>query len=68
MNNVKIGSNVKITSDNKTYNKWREDIWIVNDIARNSEEHQGFDECVGSPLISCEGLPVSLYEWEYEIV
>jgi len=65
---VKIGDKIRITSDNETYNKWRWKTWTVSHIAMNREQHPGYDSGVGGSLIDCEGLPVSLYEYEYDIV
>ena len=65
---IKIGSRIRITSDNECYNKFRRKIWVVSHIARNRNEHPGYDEGCGGILIDCHGLPVSLYEWEFEEV
>lgn len=65
---INIGDKIQITSDNPTYNKWRNKTWTVSHIAYSTEDHPGYDEGVGGPLISCKGLPVSLYDWEFEIV
>lgn len=65
---VKIGDKIRIISDNDNYDKHRSKTWTVNHVAFNKSEHQGYDEGVGGALISCKGLPFSLYEYEFEII
>jgi hypothetical protein len=65
---VDIGDKIRITSENENYNRHRNKVWTVSDIAHSVEEHRGYDEGTGGDLVSCRGLPVSLYEWEFEIV
>ena len=64
---VRIGDKIRILNENRNYNDWADKIWTVNHIATSREEHQGYDESVGGQLISCKGLPVSLYEYEIEV-
>lgn len=68
MTGINIGDKIKIVSDNDTYNKWKNKTWTIDNIAYSREEHQGYDEGVGGALVSCNGLSVSLYEYEFEIV
>lgn len=67
---VRIGSKIKIKADkdNETYNKFRNKVWTVTHIARNQKEHPGYDSGVNEALVDCKGLPVSLYEYEFDIV
>lgn len=66
---VKVGDKIYITSDNGTYNKYRSKVWKVIHIAQSIDEHQGYDESLyPTKLVSCKGLPFSLYEWEFDIV
>jgi hypothetical protein len=68
-NNLRIGSKIIITaSDNENYKEYLGKEWVVEDIAKNIKEHPLYDEGVGGKLISCKGLPFSLYEWEFEVV
>ncbi len=64
---VRIGDKIRILNENRNYNEWADKTWIVNHIATCREEHQGYDESVGGKLISCKNLPVSLYEYEFEV-
>jgi hypothetical protein len=65
---VEIGDKIKILNQDGQYTKWANKTWIVEDIATNREDHQGYDEGVGGNLISCKDLPVSLYDWEFEVI
>lgn len=67
---VKIGDRIRIKSgnDNENYDKYRNESWEVNRIDTNKEGHRGFDDSIGGKLISCEGLPFSLYEYEFDVV
>lgn len=67
-NMVEIGDRIKIISENDNYDSYRRESWEVEDIAYSEKEHPGYDPGVGGPLVSCEGLPFSLYEWEFEEV
>ncbi len=65
---VQIGDKIRITSDNENYNRYRGKAWVVSHIARNRDEHPGYDTGVGGALIDCKGLPFSLYEYEFDII
>jgi len=65
---VKIGDKIKILNRDGQYGKWTNRLWTISHIAYSKAEHQGYDEGVGGPLVSCKGLPISLYDWEFEIV
>jgi len=65
---VNVGDKIRITSDNENYDKWRNKTWTVEHVAYSVDEHPGYDVGIGGPLVSCKGLPVSLYDWEFEIV
>lgn len=65
---VKIGDKIRILNRDGQYAKWADKTWIVSHIAHTKNEHPGFDAaCAGDVLIDCEGLPVSLYSWEFEV-
>lgn len=66
---VKVGDKIRITSDNENYDKYRNGVWTVENIAHSTKEHPGYDEAM-SPmaLVDCDGLPFSLYEYEFEVV
>ena len=65
---VKVGQWIKILNEDGQYSEWANKKWKVESIAHNSEEHPGYDSGVSpAELISCEGLPVSLYDWEFEV-
>ena len=64
--NISIGDKIKIISDNELYDEYRKKVWVITHIARSQEEHQGYDKAVGGNLVSAEGLPFSLYDWEFE--
>ncbi len=66
---IKIGDKIKILNQDGQYSKWSNKTWTVDHIAHSTEEHQGYDEgLAGEALVSCKGLPVSLYEYEIEVV
>lgn len=65
---VKIGDKIRILNENGQYGEWTDTIWTVSSIAYSVDDHPGYDEAVGGPLVDCENLPVSLYEYEFEIV
>ena len=69
----KIGDRVKVEehNDNETYDSFRKKILIVTHVAKNREQHQGYDEGIGGNLYSFRDLegkdiPVSLYDYELE--
>ena len=61
-----IGDKIKMTNVAiENYgNKYAGRVFTVSHIARNRQEHPGFDECAGSALYDFEELNFSLYEWE----
>ena len=61
---VKIGDKIKILNKDGQYSKWASKLWIVEHIAYSGV---GYDKGVGGALVSCKGLPVSLYEYEFVI-
>jgi len=65
---LKIGSKIRIISDNPNYKKWINKTWIVESIENEDNHSRGYDTGVGGNLISCKNLPVSLYDWEFEEV
>ena len=66
---VRVGSRIKITSDNDNYNKYRKKTWKVARIYKDDTEHQGYDMGVyPQKLVECDGLPFALYEYEFEVV
>jgi len=66
---VKLGDKIRIINQDGQYTKWAKKVWVVNHIARNKKQHPGYDSGMkGGALVDCVGLPVSLYEYEFEIV
>jgi len=65
---VKIGDTIKIHNTDGQYTKWANRTWTVSHIETPEKHGYGYDTGVGGNLISCNGLPVSLYDWEYDIV
>lgn len=65
---VRIGSKIRILNEDGQYSEWVNKTWTVEHIATSREEHQGYDKSLGGKLISCKNLPVSLYEYEFEVV
>lgn len=74
MTKIRIGSKIKIISDNENYNPYRNTIWKISHIEdpkkRNKQGlHGAYDMAVyPEKLVSCDGLPFSLYEYEFERV
>jgi len=63
---IEIGDKIKIISkDNEYYKPYLDKVWTVESVSYNTEDHPGYDECVGGPLIDCKDLPFSLYEFEF---
>ena len=63
---VEIGDKIKILNANGQYSKWVNKTWIVKDVAYSG---RGYDPGLSpQALISCYDLPVSLYEFEFEVV
>ena len=64
-----IGKKIKIISDNENYDKYRNKQWTINHVAHNVKEHPGYDESIyPQALVDCDGLPFSLYEYEFQII
>ena len=73
MSTLKIGSKVKVTSDNDCYDSFRDKTLVVTHIARSTEEHPGYDGTNREPLcdfIAEDGTEIynSLYKWEFEVI
>jgi hypothetical protein len=67
--NVKEGDTIRILNTDGQYNKWVNKLWVVNDVATNERQHRGYDNTMeGQGLVSCNNLPVSLYEYEFEVM
>jgi hypothetical protein len=64
---VRIGDKIRILNEYGQYTKWAGKTWTVSHIARSKRDHPGYDSGVGGPLVSCTGLPVSLYSWEFVV-
>jgi hypothetical protein len=71
----RIGTKVKVSSDNdnECYNSFRDKILKITHIARNTEEHPGYDNSMeGMALYDLKEaktgkeIPCSLYEYELE--
>lgn len=65
---VRIGQRIRIISDNENYNKYRGKTWKIERIDRSEDDNRLYDPSVGGALVSCKGLPFSLYEYEFELV
>ena len=65
---VQIGDRIRITSDNESYKPYLDKIWTVTEVSFSTNDHRLYDVGVGGPLIDCDGLPFSLYEFEFEEV
>lgn len=68
MRAVRVNDRIRITSDNEAYDPFRDRLWVVELISYSVKDHPGYDSDVGGPLIDCYDLPVSLYDWEFEII
>lgn len=66
---IRIGTKIRIISDNENYIPYLGKKWRINHIAKNRDQHIGYDESMeGEALVDCDGLPFSLYEYEFEVV
>ena len=70
MKHFKKNQKVSIISDNENYAKYQNQILTVSHVAKNREEHPGYDEGV-SPnylydlkTLEGENVPFSLYDYE----
>ena len=72
--NYRKGNKVRIISDNDSYDNYRGKVLKIVGVYTSSLQHPGFDEGVGQALYdleavdSLEGVPFSLYEYEFEEV
>jgi hypothetical protein len=72
---LKIGTIVRVISDNENYTKFNKKLLEVTHIAHNTKEHPGYDNSV-YPKALCDfveyksrkKVPCSLYEYEFEII
>jgi len=63
---VEVGDKIKLLNENGNYDKWEDKTWTVSSVEYSGG---GYDEGLsGQGLISCKGLPVSVYEYEIEVV
>lgn len=64
----KIGDKIKMSEAAlKNYGEtFRGRVFEIVHVARNQNEHPGFDENCGTALYDFKGLNFSLYEWEME--
>lgn len=75
MTQLKIGSIVRVISDNENYKRFSNKSLEVIHIAHNTTEHPGYDYSV-APQVLCDfveyisrkEVPCSLYEYEFEII
>jgi len=66
---VRVGSRIRITSDNENYDKYRKRTWKVARIYKDDAEHRGYDMGLyPQKLVECDGLPFALYEYEFDVV
>jgi hypothetical protein len=72
--NMKIGTKIKITSDNDNYNEFKDQILQITYIAKNKDEHRGYDsgmypeKLVNLKTMDGKEVGFSLYEYEFEII
>lgn len=73
MKAYKIGQKVKVSSenDNDNYDNFRNEVLIVTHVAKNGNEHPGYDSSVNEPLYDLktkDGMDIhcSLYHYELE--
>ena len=72
MSNFRIGSKVRVShdNDNDCYNSFKDKILIITHIAKNTDEHPGYDMSVyPEPLYDFKDLdgnviPCSFYKYE----
>jgi hypothetical protein len=65
---VRVGSRIKITSDNDSYKPYIKRTWQVSKVYHNSSENPLYDMGVyPQKLVECHGLPFALYEYEFEV-
>ena len=74
MANYRKGNKVRIISDNDSYDNYRGKVLKIVGVYTSTLQHPGFDDTVGQALYdleavdSLEGVPFSLYEYEFEEV
>lgn len=69
-----LGKKVKVTSDNESYNSFRNKTLIITHVARNEGQHPGYDNSM-SGMALCDfkdakgnQIGCSLYEYEFELI
>lgn len=66
-NDVRIGDRIRILNRDGQYTKWAGREWTIDHIERPGSKAAGYDAGIGGNLVSARGLPVSLYDWEFEV-
>ena len=62
-----IGDKIWIKSDNENYIPYLNKSFTITHVARSIDEHPGYDDSMkGEALVDCDGLPFSLYEYEFD--
>jgi len=72
MKHFRLNQRVKVSpdNDNECYNDFRNEILIITNVAKNKDDHPGYDESVGPDYIydlkkeSGKEVPCSLYDYE----
>ena len=63
---MKVGDRIKIiATDNENYKPYLDKVWTIEAISYSKNDHPGYDNAVGGPLIDCADLPFSLYKFEF---
>ncbi len=70
MTHFKLNQKVRVNSDNDCYDSFRNEVLIVSNVAKNREDHPGYDEGTSPEYLydlkreNGEDIPCSLYDYE----
>jgi len=72
MRHFKLGQKVKVnpSNDNDNYDTFRNKVLIISNVAKNIDDHPGYDECVSPDYLydletkDGEQINCSLYDYE----
>jgi len=72
MQHFKLNSKVRVNSDNENYDSFRDKILIVTYVAKNVNDHPGYDKSVSPDYLydlkTIDGQPVPCSLYDYELM
>ena len=74
MNHFKLNQKVRVNpeNDNDCYDSFKDEVLIITNVAKNRNEHQGYDEnaspCYLYDLKTAKGKDVNCSLYDYELI